>query len=151
MKKFQFKFATVLTVKEKKEEALKHELMKLQALKIEQEQLLAAIDGEKNAMFREKGSEKERGTNIQQLQYFEQYIAVLHHQMDLTNKKIEELEGKVTDKRTEVVEASREKKTFERLKEKHFTGFKKMVLDNEQKQLDEMAISKYNRKEQHNY
>jgi flagellar protein FliJ len=151
VKKFQFKFETVLKVKEKKEEALKHELMKLQALKIEQKQLLARIDEEKNAMFREKGSEKERGTNIQQLQYFERYIAVLHHQIDLTNKKIAELEGRVVDKRHEVVEASREKKTFERLKEKHFTGFKKMVIDNEQKQLDEMAISKYNRKEQHYY
>jgi flagellar protein FliJ len=151
MKKFQFKFQTVLNVKEKKEEALKRELMKLQALKIEQEQLLAAIDGERNSMSRQKGAEKEHGTNIQQLRHFEQYISVLMHQMDLTSKRINELEGKVTDKRHEVVEASKEKKTFERLKDRHYTVFKKVVLDNEQKQLDEMAISKYNRKEQHNY
>jgi flagellar FliJ protein len=151
MKKFRFKFETVLNVKEKKEEALKRELMKLQALKIEQEQLLARIDEEKKSMAHAKGAEKVHGTNIQQLRYFEQYISVLRRQMDLTNKKIEELEGKVTDKRHEVVEASKEKKTFERLKDKHYTGFKKMVIDNEQKQLDEMAISKYNRKEQHNY
>lgn len=151
MKKFQFKFQTVLNVKEKKEEALKRELMKLQALKIEQEQLLAKIDEEKAAMSRQKGAENTRGTSIQQLQAFEGYISVLRHQMDLTGKRIEELEGKVVDKRAEVVEASREKKTFERLKDKHFEGFKKIVLDNEQKQLDEMAISKYNRKEQHNY
>ena len=60
MKKFQFKFETVLKVKEKKEEALKHELMKLQALKIEQEQLLSRIDDEKKGMAREKGAEKSR-------------------------------------------------------------------------------------------
>lgn len=151
MKKFQFKFQTVLNVKEQKEEALKRELMKLQALKIEQEQLLARIDEEKTSMSRQKGAEKERGTNIEQLRNFEQYISVLRHQMKLTIKKIMELEGRVANKRTEVVEASKEKKTFERLKDRHFTGFKKMVLDNEQKQLDEMAISKFNRKEQHNY
>ncbi len=151
MKKFQFKFETVLRVKEKKEEALKRELMKLQALKMEQEQLLERISEEKNATAREKGRENEHGTSIQQLQYFEQYLTVLRRRIDDTNARIKEFELQANDKRLEVVEASREKKTFERLKDRHFTVFKKIVIDNEQKQLDEMAISKYNRKEQHNY
>jgi flagellar FliJ protein len=151
MKKFEFKFATVLRVKEKREEALKRELMKLQALKIEQEQLKARIDEEKKFTFMEKGREKEQGTNIMQLRHFEQYLSVLRRQIDEANKRIKELENKVDDKRGEVIEASREKKTFERLKDRHLTVFNKMIISNEQKQLDEIAISKYNRKEQHNY
>jgi flagellar protein FliJ len=151
MKKFQFKFETVLHVKEKKEEQLKHELMKLQSLKIEQEQLLARINEEKSITAKEKGRENERGTDIQQLQFFEQYLNTLRSQIKTTELRIMDFEEKVDEKRVAVVEASREKKTFERLKGRHFTVFNKMVADNEQKQLDEIAISKYNRKEQHNY
>jgi flagellar FliJ protein len=66
-------------------------------------------------------------------------------------EKIGELERRVETKRAEVVEASREKKVYEKLKEKQFEVFRKMVIFNEQQVLDEVAVSKYNRKEQHNY
>lgn len=40
MKKFKFKLETVLNVKERREEKLKHELLKLHSLRQEQEILL---------------------------------------------------------------------------------------------------------------
>ena len=148
MKKFSFKFETVLRVKEKKEEELKRELMRLQALKIEQEHLHERIDRERNQVHAEKGREKEAGIDIMRLVYYETYLNNLRKKIHATEMKIKEFGKMADDKRDEVIQASKEKKIFEKLKEKHFNEFKKTIISNEQKQLDEVAINKYNRNEQ---
>lgn len=99
----------------------------------------------------EKSVKSSGTTDIQSLVFYEQYINRLLRQIDLTKEKIKELEKLADIKRVEVVEASREKKVFEKLKEKQFEDFRKMVIFNEQQVLDETAVSKFNRKEQHNY
>ena len=151
MKKFRFKLETVLNVKEKREEQLKHELLKLQALKVQEEQLLSEVKEKRAYISREKSNENKKGTDIQSLINFEQYLGVLLKKIDDTQKNIKVLEKKADIKREEVVEASREKKVFEKLKEKQFGEFQRVVNENEQKVLDEMAVSKFNRKEQKSY
>lgn len=151
MKKFSFKFETVLRVKEKKEEELKRALMRLQALRIEQEQLLEKIDNEKRRVYGAKAAEKQGGVDIMSLVNYEAYLNNLRRKISAAEKKIKELEKKADDKRVEVIEASKEKKIFEKLKEKHFSEFKKTIVSNEQKQLDEIAVNKYNRDEQRTY
>jgi len=151
MKKFRFKLQTVLDVKERKEEMLRHELMKLQALKLEQEQLKKKIREEKASAAHEKGRHIGAGCDITRLRQFEEYISALLGQIDRAERQIQKLQAEVSSKRDEVIQDSKETKTFTRLKDRHFDVFKKMVIDNEQKQLDEMAVNKYNRKEQHNY
>ncbi len=151
MKKFKFKLETVLNVKERKEEQLKHELLKLQALKIQEEQFLAEVKEKRAYISREKSNENKKGTDIQSLIHFEQYLGVLLKKIDDAKKNIKVLEKKADIKREEVVEASREKKVFEKLKEKQFGEFQRVVNENEQKVLDEMAVSKFNRKEQKSY
>jgi len=151
MKKFSFSLQTVLSVKERKEEELKRELMKLQALKLEQQLLLAEIENEKRAAYREKFKHHHAGTDISLLRQFEEYISALRAAVTKTENKIKELENKADKKRNEVVEASKEKKILEKLKERDFGEFKKIVLKNEQDVLDEIAISKYNRKEQKSF
>ncbi|MCX8092816.1 MAG: flagellar export protein FliJ [Candidatus Goldbacteria bacterium] len=149
MKKFQFKFETVLKVKEKKEEQLKRELLKLHKLQYEQHQILEKIKEEKLMISNDKSSETV--TDIQSLIYYEQYLNLLRKQIDDTNKKIQELQNQIDNKREEVIQASKEKKTFERLKTHYLNEYNKIIIANEQKVLDEIAINKYNRKEQHNY
>jgi flagellar FliJ protein len=151
MKKFKFKLETVLNVKERKEEKLKHELLKLHSLRQEQEILLNETKEKRTYITNEKSERSSGSTDIQSLLFYEQYLTRLLRQIDLTKEKIRELEGLADKKRLEVVEASREKKVFEKLKDKQFEVFNKMVLYNEQLVLDEMAVSKFNRKEQHNY
>lgn len=151
MKKFKFKLETVLNVKERKEEQLKHELMQIQALKIREEQLLSEVKEKRAYISMEKSDENKKGTDIQNLVNFEQYLGVLLKKIDDTQNSIKVLEKKADIKRVEVVEASRQKKVFEKLKEKQFGEFQKVVIQNEQKVLDEMAVSKFNRKEQKSY
>ena len=151
MKKFIFKLETVLNVKERREEQLKHELMKLQALKIREEQLLGEVKEKRAYISRQKSDENKKGTDIQNLIHFEQYLGVLLKKIDDTQKSIKVLEEKADTKRVEVVEASREKKVFEKLKEKQFGEFQRIVIQNEQKVLDEMAVTRFNRKEQKSY
>ena len=73
---------------------------------------------------------------------------LLRKNVEITEKKIKDFEKKADIKRVAVVVASKEKKVFEKLKNKQYEQFKVMVLQNEQKTLDEIAVSKYNRKEQ---
>jgi len=148
MKKFQFKFETVLKVKENKEQELKKELLKLIALKTEQEMMLNDINLEKKRISQEKLNNKSELLNIQSYIFYENYINSLRRQITSIEKVIKELEKRADDKREEVIEASKEKKIFEKLKERHYENFKKLVIQNEQKVLDEIAIGKFNRKEQ---
>jgi flagellar FliJ protein len=151
MKKFQFRLETVLRVKERKEEKLKHELMHLNAMKQEQEKKLAALKLkiiENNKM---KNIEKMSMTDISGLLHHEQHFNLLRMQSEDTRLKILEIGKLIDKKREEVVAASKEKKTFEKLRERDFKIFEKTLLMNEQKQLDEVAISKFNRKEQHTW
>lgn len=149
MKKFQFQFETILRVKVKKEEKLKRELFKLQALQFEQHQILEKIKEEKRKISKDKSNEEL--TDIQSLIYQEQYLNFLRKQIDNVNKKIQRLQNQIDDKIEEVIQASKEKKIFERLKTNQLTEYNKSIITNEQKVLDEIAVSKYNRKEQHNY
>ncbi len=151
MKKFKFRFDTVLRVKEKKEEQLKREFMQLIALKIQQENLLKEIEKEKKKIIKEKFDEKQTGTDIQTLIYYEEYCNFLRKEINLTEKKIKELQEKADIKREELIEASKQKKIFERLKQSDFQKFKALVLKNEQQILDEAAVNKYNRGEQKSY
>lgn len=151
MKKFKFRFETVLKVKEKKEEQLKREFMQLIALKIRQENLLKEIEKEKQKMAKEKFNEKQSGTDIQTLIYYEEYCNLLRKEISLTEKKIKELQEKADIKREELIEASKQKKIFEKLKQSDFNEFKALLLKNEQQILDEIAINKFNRGEQKNY
>ncbi len=151
MKKFKFRFDTVLRVKEKKEEQLKREFMQIIALKIQQENLLKEIEKEKKNIIKEKYDEKQTGTDIQTLIYYEEYCNFLRKEINLTEKKIKELQEKADMKREELIEASKQKKIFERLKQSDFQKFKAIVLKNEQQVLDEAAVNKYNRGEQKSY
>ena len=151
MKKFSFRLQTVLNVKEQKEEKLKNDLLRLNALKAKQQLLLKELE----TTIKQKGKEKQQnqaeGTSIEKLMYYEKHIQHLMHKIDDTEKKIKEIENMSDKKRVEVIQASKEKKVFEKLKERDFRVFNKAISDAEQKALDEIAISKYNRKEQHNY
>jgi flagellar FliJ protein len=151
MKKFKFRFETVLKVKEKKEEQLKREFMQLIALKIRQENLLMEIEKERQEKAKEKFNEKQIGTDIQTLIFYEEYTNLLRKQIEETEKRIKELQEKADIKREELIEASKQKKIFERLKQSDFNEFKNLVLKNEQQLLDEIAVNKFNRGEQKNY
>ncbi|MFP4465474.1 MAG: flagellar export protein FliJ [Candidatus Goldiibacteriota bacterium] len=151
MKKFVFRFDTVLRVKEKKEEALKRELMHLTALRLEQEKIRKAVSRSSAENLRMKNEEKQKGTDIGRLIYYEQHLSVLRYRIVEAEKKIQELHKMADRKREEVVEASKEKKIFEKLRDRDYKIFNKNILAAEQKQLDETSISKYNRKEQHNF
>jgi flagellar FliJ protein len=149
MKKFQFRLDTVLRVKERKEEKLKHELMHLNAMKQEAENKLSALKLKIIEKNKEKNIEKISMKDISGLLYHEEHYNMLRMQSEDTRLKIIEIGKLVDKKREEVVAASKEKKIFEKLKERDFKLFEKTLLMNEQKQLDEVAISKFNRKEQH--
>ncbi|HRU39210.1 MAG TPA: flagellar FliJ family protein [Candidatus Goldiibacteriota bacterium] len=112
MKKFRFKLQTVLDVKEKKEEMLRNELMKLQALKLEQEQLREAINEEKKNAAHERSKESGTGCDITRLRQFEEYISSLLGRITRTEDRIRELQAEADAKRVEVIKASKETKTF---------------------------------------
>ena len=151
MKKFKYQFETVLNVKEKKEEQLKRELMHLQALKLKQEQILQQIKEERTKANSQKNRENEAGLNISTLIYYEQYVNSLRLEIENTNEKIKELMEQAENKRKEVVEASKVKKILEKLKSKDLNEFNRIIIAHEQKELDEAAVNKFNRKEQKSY
>jgi len=119
MKKFNFKLQKLLDFREAKENEVKNELskvlMKQNVERNKQQELQQGIN-------REKGNLRERmvagKASVSEVMMFEKYIDMSLKAIEAAERKIQEIEPEVQEVRSRLVEATKEKKIVEKLKEK---------------------------------
>jgi flagellar FliJ protein len=79
------------------------------------------------------------GSNADEIRYADLYIQRLDRTADKLMEDAAKAELKVSEARDNYIEASKEKKILEKLKEKKQKEYKKFVLSEEDKALDEIA------------
>lgn len=141
MAKFKYKFETVKGVKKKFEKKAQRELAiidleinKKQQYIIELTKLLKLNREQKIAEKSKKGDE---------LHFYEKYEGYLSEQIKLSQNYIAEKIKQREKKLKELVEKTKETKTFEKLEEKHLSDFIKAQDKLEQKEMDEFAVNEY--------
>jgi flagellar FliJ protein len=146
MAKFKFKLETVLKVKTRIEDLRKREL---QVAEVERQQakkqLLERQDEVADTIktYRESCQQK---LDLYLATNYHKFLIWRNKQVELADQYLNACNNKVSRTRQKLVEASKEKKIVEKLKEKAFEDYKAAELNLEIKFLDELGTGQFARR-----
>jgi flagellar FliJ protein len=147
MKKYQFKLQKLLDIREAREKEVKNELAALlniqNAERMKQEEYRRKMDVER-AKF--SGKLKSGKFTYSESVMFERYIEFANKVIDAAQDRIDSMEGEISRVRMKLVEASREKKVVERLKERQWEEYQYEVNREIAKENDDANQKLYVRK-----
>lgn len=139
---FQFRLQKVLDYRVHIEDKLKAELAELKAVR---DYLLAEREEARQKQSGMLDRMAESDFDVTALQLMKLYIERLDREIARKNAEIAETERRIERKRVEVVEASRDRKVMERMREAQEAEFRREQLRIEQKMLDEMGTNSFHR------
>ncbi|MCM8773675.1 MAG: flagellar export protein FliJ [Candidatus Omnitrophica bacterium] len=150
MPEFKFRLEKVLELRKKKEEERQRELAMLKELLLREEQFLKELK-EKDCKMREEISvlqaHNHKPIDIEELIRYTDYLEKLREKIISQIENIKKLIEDTEKKRGELIDASKEKKIMEKLKDNQFKKFKETVDSWERKILDEIGTINYSKEE----
>ena len=81
--------------------------------------------------------------NSDELHFYEKYESYLSEQIAISEKFIDKKMDEREEKVKELVQRSKETKTFTKLEEKHLEAFNELQNKKDQKEMDEIAIQEF--------
>lgn len=141
---FKYQFETILNLKTRMEDMKKGEL-KLALEKLQKEKdKLDKLNKDKEVQY-EIFKEKQKGKfTTEDLRAFNNYINALNKKIDYQSTMVAKEEKNVNKVREELIKASKEKKMFEKLKEKKLEEYMQEYYAGEQQVVDNIVSFKYN-------
>ena len=139
MASFKFRLQKVLDYKQQVEDTKKQELFHLMKIFHEEEKVLIKLHElllKKLSEFEEK---QQGELDILELLFYSGYISRLNGEIEQQREKLKEIARQITQKREEVIAASKERRIMEKLREKKYKEFMKEESRREQKFLDEIG------------
>lgn len=138
MKKVPFRLDAVLNTKIAKENELKQELAKLQLELQQSEEILKGFENEWDKS--DQITEKICGSNLLHQQYYRELLIDKMKAQRQENFQKMELVAKLRER---LMQISKEKEAIEKLKKLHEDNQEKMIMHEQQKFLDEIAVIRY--------
>ena len=143
MKKFTFRFQTLLNTKEHLEELKKNELaVLLGRLRVENERLTEMVHS--LADCRDEYIRRDNGT-VAEIQKYSEYFDKLGADIAKQKQVIANTETEVEDKRKELIAVQKERLALDRLKQKDYAKYMKELALWERKFLDEIGSNAFAR------
>jgi len=139
MKKFRYRYENILKLKEKEEDRVKNEMAKLNSsLSIAKDKLKMAYVEEEEYL---KSVEQlmTNGCTAMELRSTINNKAYLRGQIETCGNEVKHLEHQLGEKKAELVEAMKERKIYEKLKEREFESFKEDLKAAEEKVVDQIV------------
>lgn len=150
-KKFKFKLQSILELKKKKEDAEKEKLARLFNKLSKAEKKLADYKiKEKDTKLQMRQKQRKGGLDVEELKRHHYYLEQLADLIENQKVIIEQIKKEVEEQRQVLIKATQEKKTYEKLKEKHKKKFDEEQTLTERKFIDELATTRYHRKKRVN-
>ncbi|MCL6589571.1 MAG: flagellar export protein FliJ [Firmicutes bacterium] len=143
MKKFKFKLETVLKVKSRVEELRQKELKEAEVRREQARRQLAQRQEEMAATVANYREQFQANIDLYKANDYHRFIKWLSKQIELATQHLEQCEQEVHRRRLKLMEATREKKVLEKLKEKAYEEYKAEELREEIKFLDELGTSQF--------
>ncbi len=137
MRRFVFSLQKVLDYRQRLEEQAIRAFAEAQRHLENERALLAHLVGMRTRCL--AGSPRARTLAVQMLEVEQNYLAVLEERIIQQRQRVAEAEQALEGRRRELIEAQRERKMMERLREKHFEQWRQEFLNTEQKALDDLA------------
>jgi len=145
MKKFTFSLQPLLDYRKRYEDRLKKELAEIKKEEKRQKKIIEQLHKKRIKCEEELRKRRISGEiEIASLLIYQFYLDKLSLQIEEETKKMEEIFLKIKNKQTQIIEASKNKKVLEKLKEKRWLKFIDDVEKDEQRFIDEIALTKFN-------
>ena len=136
---FRFKLQRVLDLKLKQEDEKKNQIATLmQAIKTKEDELEELKKKKKQKEFSLNDNRK-RGISILEIRNINQYLLFLDKKINTLRFEISSLESNLNQKRLEYLELQKERKTFEKLKEKDYEKYLYNEKKEEEKMIDQIV------------
>lgn len=139
MKKFNFPLDTVLNYKDQALDNLKSEHAQILAKVAEQERKIESLKKQQKAACIRYEEETRQGTTVSAMREYEGYITYMQQRIIAEQSVLRKLKLKEEKKRSEVVEARKEKVSIEKLKEKKLVQYNKEVQRSEELFIEEFV------------
>lgn len=142
MKRFQFQLEPVLNYKQKSLDSLLIELNTLQAQVVAQEKVRKEADARLADYEAEYTEKREQGLTIVEAMECQSCQEVLSKRARQEKEKLLRLQKQAENKRRQVVEARKETRSLEKLREVRLSEYDKAVAKEEEKLLDDLTAAK---------
>lgn len=143
MAKFVFKLESILSIKYKLEDQAKTEYgLELARLRLEEEKL-ARLKEKKEGYQRKLKDAVQNYLDVNHIRELQGSVEYAKYNMSLQRLVIKAQEQRVEEARRQLDEAMKERKTFEKLKEKAFEQFKIELEAQERKEIDELVSFRF--------
>lgn len=143
MKKFKFKLETVLKVKIRVEELRQKELKEAEVRREQARRQLIQRQEEVQATVANYREQFQASIDLNKANDYHRFLLWLNKQVELAMQRLEQCEQEVRERRLKLMEATREKKVLEKLKEKAYEEYKAEELREEIKFLDELGTGQF--------
>lgn len=140
MKTYKFSMEKILSLREDLEKEKMEKMVLVQNELESQRLVLEELLKEEEEI---KNSQKQI-INIEDLVYKNRYKSMLENKIIKQDENIQNIEEVLNEKREDLIEAQKARKIMEKLKEKDLATYKNKIQLEEQKELDEIAVLKYN-------
>ena len=146
MSVFRYRLQPILNIKERMEEYEKNKLGQEMRKLDQEEKRLNAIHEKQHHCFNSIVAESSEGVQAHKLQQYQHYLASINHQLGCQIKSVQKASQDVETQRKQLIEAAKEKKMLEILKQKKKDTFIYEQNKQEEKRVDELVSYKYTNK-----
>ena len=143
---YNFNLESVLRHRKLVEENLQKELAILRLSLVDEREKLRNFKESRSKFLEELKRKQEEGTTISDVFLYLPFIEQLSKDIEKQKKNVLELENDVEQKRQDLVEATKKKKTLEKLKDKGLKAYKQEMTKDEQEFMNEVAVNRFNRR-----
>ncbi|MDF1543630.1 MAG: flagellar export protein FliJ [bacterium] len=145
MKKFQYRLESLLKLKEHKEKERQKELA-ISSHKVKRQEMdLETIDGNQRNAIDSQARRLAGKFSVSDMLIYGRYLLKLKRENLTGNEMLRVLKKDEDQKREELLQASRARRVYEKLKEKQQAAFYSEVNSAEQKESDEIAVTNFRR------
>lgn len=142
---FTFKLQKILDLKLKMEDEKKNQIASLmQSLRNKEDELGVALN-EKKLKEKNLNESRDKGVSVIEIRNVNQYLSFLGKRINTIKFEISSLETNLKQKREEYIELQKERKTFEKLKEKDFEKYLYNEKKEEEKIIDQIITFRKNK------
>ncbi|MBW1783274.1 MAG: flagellar export protein FliJ [Deltaproteobacteria bacterium] len=145
---YHFSLETVLRHRKHIEETLQKEFVRTKKDLFMANESVASLEEIRERKLRELQEKQGSGATVSGIMLYDNYIRQLSIDIERQIKSVIELEDRLRQKRSELIEAMKRRKTLDRLKEKEWQAYRKEMERREQIAMSEIAVSGFNMRKQ---
>lgn len=151
MKQFHFHLHPLLDHRKRKEQIIQKELAMCEKKLIDERSVLLGIENNLTEIYERVYTEQDEFSMISSHVIRNNFIDKLKNDILICAGKISEIEKEITLKRSELMEAVKDRKVVDNLKSKKLSEYEEEQKREEQKITDEAGIHMYNRRKMDSY